>query len=191
MEQHPRKPWPHEVPHFFEPCEAVLVDFGGASKPGEAKKGRVGARQIRAPEVVLGLDWDTSADLWSLGCVLANLYRGNRLFQVHDDMEHLAAIEQVTDSKIPVEMASKVSSRIMAKGVHFDEHGRLLWPEYALNHEAIERVASLAPLQKQVVPRHIEFLDLLKGLLRVNPCLRLSADEALKKPFVLSSDIME
>ena len=72
--------------------EIVFFSSGG-SLPGQKSRLRVGARHIRAPEVILGLDWGCQADLWSLGCLLATLYTGERLFPVHDEMEHLAAIE--------------------------------------------------------------------------------------------------
>ncbi len=64
----------------------------------------------------MGLKWTTVADLWSLGCTLAALYTGTRLFQVHDDMEHLAVIEHLLGSAIPASMSSCCSERILEKG---------------------------------------------------------------------------
>eukprot|EP00967_Tisochrysis_lutea_P088618 scaffold125845_cov34-Tisochrysis_lutea.AAC.3 len=40
----------------------------------------VQSRAYRAPEVVLGLAYDTKVDLWSLGCILMELFTGKLLF---------------------------------------------------------------------------------------------------------------
>ena len=40
------------------------------------------SRSYRAPEVILGLPYDQKIDLWSLGCILAELLSGQVLFQV-------------------------------------------------------------------------------------------------------------
>ena len=43
----------------------------------------------------MGLEWDEKADIWSVGCTLAELLLGELLFPVHDDRTHLAMIERV------------------------------------------------------------------------------------------------
>eukprot|EP00435_Cladocopium_sp_Y103_P004304 s332_g1.t1 len=155
------------------PFEVVIIDFGLANvtepdtspeaflftrdNQGDQKKGRlrVGARHIRAPEVVLGLDLQGSAhDMWSLGCLLATLYTGERLFPVHDEMEHLAAIEQVTGLRIPPEMANGVAERILEKGVAFDESSRLLWPENAESQRQVEHVEQMPVLHERLGQGH-------------------------------------
>lgn len=184
------------------PFEVVIIDFGLANvtepdtspeaflftrDQGDQKKGRlrVGARHIRAPEVVLGLDLQGSAhDMWSLGCLLATLYTGERLFPVHDEMEHLAAIEQVTGLRIPPEMANGVAERILEKGVAFDDSSRLLWPENAESQRQVEHVEQMPVLHEFVLERHHDFLSFLQGLLQIDPEKRLSPERALRHPFL-------
>ncbi len=43
----------------------------------------------------IGLGWTYPADIWSVGCILIELYTGNALFITHDNMEHLAMMERV------------------------------------------------------------------------------------------------
>merc|ERR1712032_869130 len=150
---------PQQAPMLRHTCEAVLIDFGGAATPSSRfkagnSKGRPGARHIRAPEVVLGLSWDFGADLWSLGCVLASLYTGMRLFRVHDDMEHLASMERFTESRIPSVMGFNVAPRIADTSAFFDYTGRLEWPRCALSEHAVSRVQRLPTLRQTVLPRH-------------------------------------
>ena len=66
--------------HAVTPCVAV-IDFGGATYDWERKSSLVNTRQYRAPEVILGLGWSMPSDIWSLGCILMELYIGELLFQ--------------------------------------------------------------------------------------------------------------
>lgn len=45
------------------------------------------SRSYRAPEVILGLPYDQKIDVWSLGCILAELATGRVLFQVGVDLD--------------------------------------------------------------------------------------------------------
>jgi serine/threonine protein kinase len=40
------------------------------------------SRSYRAPEVITGVAYDQKVDVWSLGCILAELATGRVLFQV-------------------------------------------------------------------------------------------------------------
>jgi serine/threonine protein kinase len=40
-------------------------------------------RFYRSPEVILGLPYDVSIDMWSFGCILAELYTGNVHYTYH------------------------------------------------------------------------------------------------------------
>jgi serine/threonine protein kinase len=58
-----------------------LIDFGGATYDFEAKEGLVNTRQYRGPEVILGMQWGLPSDVWSVGCILMELYTGKLLFE--------------------------------------------------------------------------------------------------------------
>ncbi|CAJ1340239.1 unnamed protein product [Effrenium voratum] len=201
------------------PFEVVVIDFGLANvtepetspeaflftREGPKSRLRVGARHIRAPEVILGLDWGCAADLWSLGCLLATVYTGERLFPVHDEMEHLGAVEllaslppclvsvegrsqldlrHVTQQRIPTYMASQVAERILEKGVAFDPAGRLLWPDCADNDQQVQHVEDMPTVTEFVLERHHHFLAFLQGLMEIDPRRRLTATMALQHPFL-------
>ena len=70
-----------------------LIDFGNATYVDMHHSSVIQTRQYRSPEVILNMGWSEKADLWSLGCILFELYSGNMLFQTHSSPEHLALME--------------------------------------------------------------------------------------------------
>lgn len=173
------------TPEVMSPhcCDISVIDFGGACFGDERHEGRIGTRQYRAPESVLGLPWDEKADIWSAGCIAALLYMGKRPFQVHDSREHLAVMEKVLGYRIPRSMVRKaIAFGPLPDGIRFDfadDCHRLLWPGGA-DEEAVEHVASCEPLPKVVQPQHLDFLALLQGMLEIDPRRRLSAEACLR-----------
>ena len=59
-----------------------------------------------ATQVILGLPWSFPSDIWSVGCIVAELYCGDQLFETHSNMEHVALIERGVD-KWPKSMIAK------------------------------------------------------------------------------------
>ncbi len=53
-----------------------LIDFGSACFEGQATHTYIQSRFYRSPEVLIGLDYDFAIDMWSLGCVAAELFLG-------------------------------------------------------------------------------------------------------------------
>lgn len=41
------------------------------------------------------LGWSQPCDVWSIGCIMFELYLGITLFQTHDNREHLAMMERI------------------------------------------------------------------------------------------------
>ncbi len=53
-----------------------LIDFGSACFEGQMSHTYIQSRFYRSPEVLLGLAYDSAIDMWSLGCVAAELFLG-------------------------------------------------------------------------------------------------------------------
>eukprot|EP00439_Symbiodinium_sp_Y106_P020134 s3822_g2.t1 len=164
---------------FQSPGSAEAFLFGHEEE-GERSRLRVGARHIRAPEVILGLDRGCVADLWSLGCLLYTLYTGDRLFPVHDEMAHLAAIEHITELHVPRAMTRNVPERPCTE----ESDGRLAWPECAADEEQVQEIEDMPTLHESVLSRHDIFLSFLQGLLEIDPGRRMTATTALQHPFL-------
>merc|ERR1712226_457399 len=69
-----------------------IIDFGLATFHDSHHQSLVCTRPYRAPEVVLGLGWSYSLDIWSVGCIFMELLTGEALFKAREDLEHLARI---------------------------------------------------------------------------------------------------
>ena len=62
-----------------ENADIKIIDFGSACFITDHLGSYVQSRTYRAPEVILGMKYDYKIDVWSLGCILAELWTGNVL----------------------------------------------------------------------------------------------------------------
>lgn len=75
-----------------------LCDFGSAKKivKGEKNVSYISSRYYRAPELIFGATEYTSAiDMWSAGCVFAELLLGNPLFAGESGVDQLVEIIKI------------------------------------------------------------------------------------------------
>lgn len=106
--------------------KAVIVDLGNACWTHRHFSEDIQTRQYRAPEVLIGSKYDTSADMWSLGCMTFELLTGDLLFdpragEDYDrDEDHLAMFQELL-GKMPKKLAldGKYSKQF------FDKRGNL------------------------------------------------------------------
>lgn len=67
-----------------------LIDFGLASSTGKMKKNMyIQSRWYRSPEVLLGLPATAQVDMWSLGCLLVELFVGVAPFRGYDSFDQV------------------------------------------------------------------------------------------------------
>jgi serine/threonine protein kinase len=57
-----------------------VIDFGSSCLQDERIYTYIQSRFYRSPEVILGMPYGTEIDMWSFGCILAELYTGYPLF---------------------------------------------------------------------------------------------------------------
>ncbi|KAI9907089.1 hypothetical protein PsorP6_016157 [Peronosclerospora sorghi] len=159
-----------------------LIDFGGATYEDESKSSIINTRQYRSPEVILGLGWSYASDIWSAGCIIAELYLGELLFATHENMEHLALMERCI-GPLPVKMATRASK--LSASSKFFHRGRLNWPAGSSSHESVEHVRRMRSLADLISREDAKtgLLELLQLMLVLDPEHRVTAKEALKSPF--------
>ena len=69
-----------------------VIDFGSSCYEHQRIYTYIQSRFYRAPEVILGSKYGMPIDMWSLGCILAELLTGYPLFPGEDEADQLACI---------------------------------------------------------------------------------------------------
>ncbi|XP_071372020.1 mitogen-activated protein kinase 13 isoform X2 [Centroberyx affinis] len=78
-------------------CELKILDFGLARSADAEMTGYVVTRWYRAPEVILNwMHYTQTVDIWSVGCIMAEMINGKTLFKGKDYMDQLTQIMKVT-----------------------------------------------------------------------------------------------
>ena len=74
-------------------CDLRILDFGLARQAEEQMTGYVATRWYRAPEIMLNwMHYTTTVDVWSCGCIMAELLTGRTLFPGNFKHYHLFTI---------------------------------------------------------------------------------------------------
>ncbi|KAM9704939.1 mitogen-activated protein kinase 12-like [Menidia menidia] len=83
-------------------CELKILDFGLARQADSEMTGYVVTRWYRAPEVILSwMRYTQTVDIWSAGCILAEMLLGRPLFKGSDHLDQLREIMKVTGTPGP------------------------------------------------------------------------------------------
>lgn len=166
-----------------------LIDFGNATYEDAHHSSIINTRQYRAPEVYLRLSWNERSDIWSIGCILMELYIGELLFNTHDDLEHLALMEHVVEplpnrllDSVPKEAKDKYL--LQKRDSHSDQNSKweLNWP--ALTPSSERKVRRCDKLKDLVAAHHIQFASFVGYLLTLDAAKRPSAAKALEHSFL-------
>uniref|UniRef100_A0AAR2L9M6 mitogen-activated protein kinase n=1 Tax=Pygocentrus nattereri TaxID=42514 RepID=A0AAR2L9M6_PYGNA len=93
-----------------EDCELKILDFGLARHTDDEMTGYVATRWYRAPEIMLNwMHYNMTVDIWSVGCIMAELLTGRTLFPGTDHIDQLKLIMLLVGTPGP-ELLMKVSS---------------------------------------------------------------------------------
>ncbi len=86
-------------PNSASSHQIKLIDFGSACFEGQMSHTYIQSRFYRSPEVLLGLAYDSAIDMWSLGCVAAELFLGLPILPgVHEHDQLLRIIEMIGET---------------------------------------------------------------------------------------------
>ncbi|XP_059536902.1 dual specificity protein kinase CLK3-like [Myotis daubentonii] len=154
-----------------------VADFGSATFDQGHHTAIVTTRYYRPPEVILELGWAQPCDVWSIGCILFEYYRGLPLFQTHQDPEHLVMMEKIL-GPIPSHMIHRTG-----KQKYFCQ-GALVWDENSSDGQYVmENYKPLKTYMLQDSLEHVQLFDLMRRMLEFDPARRITLAEALLHPF--------
>ncbi|KAM3318214.1 hypothetical protein ACQJBY_035768 [Aegilops geniculata] len=142
-----------------------ICDFGSAKVlvKGEPNISYICSRYYRAPELIFGAtEYTTAIDLWSTGCVMAELLLGQPLFPGESGVDQLVEIIKVL-------------------GTPTREEIKCMNPNYTeFKFPQIKAHPWHKVFQKKLPP---EAMDLVSRFLQYSPDLRCTAMEACMHPF--------
>jgi len=72
-----------------------IIDFGSSCFADQRIYTYIQSRFYRAPEIILGIPFTTAIDMWSLGCILIELYTGMPIFPGESEHEQLMLLMEV------------------------------------------------------------------------------------------------
>ncbi|XP_030462644.1 shaggy-related protein kinase alpha-like isoform X1 [Syzygium oleosum] len=145
--------------------QVKLCDFGSAKVlvKGEPNISYICSRYYRAPELIFGAtEYTTAIDIWSAGCVLAELLLGQPLFPGESGVDQLVEIIKVLGTPTREEIKCMNPNYTEFKFPQIKAH-----PWHKIFH-------------KRMPP---EAVDLVSRLLQYSPNLRCTALDALIHPF--------
>ncbi|XP_052523764.1 mitogen-activated protein kinase 12 isoform X2 [Tympanuchus pallidicinctus] len=148
-----------------EDCELKILDFGMARHTDSEMTGYVVTRWYRAPEVILNwMHYTQTVDIWSVGCIMAEMIMGRPLFRGNDHLDQLKEIMKITGTPSQ-DFVQKLKSQ-----------------------EAKNYIKSLPKVQKKdfaSVLKHASPLavNLLENMLVLDAEERVTAAEALMHPY--------
>lgn len=173
-----------------------LCDLGSASDASDNTiTPYLVSRFYRAPEIMLGLNYDYGIDIWSVGCTLYELFTGKILFPGRNNNQMLKHI---------MELKGRFPNKLLRKAQftteHFDGDYAFLSHEIdkVSKNEIVKKITFIKPvrdIKSRIMAASTSdsdeenrlvqaFVDLLDKCLILGPDKRLTPKEALSHPFI-------
>lgn len=153
-----------------------VIDFGSASFYEKRMYTYIQSRYYRAPEVILGLDYSTAIDMWSFGCILAELLTGRPIFPGENEADQMQCMMEVLGPP-PL----KVINKATRKNLYFELDGK---PKVIISPKGKKRVCGSKKLRDTLKCSDERLLNLISGCFEWDQLKRISPDEALLHPWL-------
>ncbi|BFU21219.1 protein kinase domain containing protein [Entamoeba histolytica HM-1:IMSS-B] len=190
-----------------------LIDFGSACFERSTLYTYIQSRHYRAIEIILGLPYSCAIDMWSFGCVAAELFLGIPLFPGENEYNQLAKI---------IDMLGPIPDYLLRKGTKTEKYFNMIQkgneitfkikpPEQFekenncklqenrkyFRYKTLEQICQHVPMHRNAFVHDNDQVwrallhDFLKKTLEYDPAKRLTPSEALTHPFIKSKTKQE
>ncbi|XP_072340375.1 homeodomain-interacting protein kinase 2 isoform X1 [Scyliorhinus torazame] len=203
-----------------QPYRVKVIDFGSASHVSKAVCSTyLQSRYYRAPEIILGLLFCEAIDMWSLGCVIAELFLGWPLYPGASEYDQIRYISQTQG--LPAEYLLSAGTKTTR---FFNRDPDSSYPLWRLKQCAIKQAPedheTEMGIKSKEARKYIfnclddmaqvntttdlegsemlaekadrrEFIDLLKKMLTIDADKRITPIETLSHPFVMMTHLLD
>lgn len=173
-----------------------VIDFGSSCFENQRIHSYIQSRFYRSPETILGAKYGMPIDMWSLGCILAELATGHPLLPGEDEADQLACIMELLNmppaSLLQQAKPCRVKQFISSKGI----------PRYCATEVLPSgRLILLGGKSERGKPRgppgtrtwtqalggcdDINFIDFVRRCLEWDPQIRMTPAMALRHPWLV------
>ena len=188
-----------------------VIDYGSACHEHQTVYTYIQSRFYRSPEIILGLPYTSSIDMWSVGCIAAELFLGLPIFPGCSNYDQISRIveslglpphhmlEMGKDSltyfdKFPNQPPGRGYALKTRERYSF-ETGRnepvpkkyfsiTTFPQIILNYP-IRSSKEISPVEREAEMANRRcFADFVGGLLNLNPLERWNPYQAMQHPFI-------
>lgn len=204
----------------IDTTELKLIDFGSACQLQHPVYSYVQSRYYRSPEVLLGWPkYNSQIDMWSLGCVTAELFLGFPLFPGQNQMDMICRIvEMLGDMPDRFLQMCRETDKFFNRGrlnnhpsshapmhvyqlksiAQYEQENSVTQPEWKrfFSEKSLEDII-MSYRRRSVVPSVDEMnlreslVDFLRGMLRVDPRDRWTPLEAMHHPFLKGEPLLK
>lgn len=157
--------------------DVKVIDFGSSCFIKERMYSYIQSRFYRAPEIILGINYGLEIDMWSFGCILAELYSGIPIFPGEDETDQLFYMMEYLG--IPSFNLLKISKK---KRMFFNDD---FTPKKIQNSRGKIRIQNTKKIYKFLHNSDPNLIDLVEKCLVWEPEKRIKPEEALLHPYIL------
>ncbi|XP_069393733.1 homeodomain-interacting protein kinase 3-like isoform X1 [Paralichthys olivaceus] len=195
------------VDQLREPFRVKVIDFGLACDVSAAKLGSyIQTRPYRSPEIILGHPFTEAIDMWSLGQMAAEMYLGALLYPGLSEYEMIKFITE-TQGQLPDTMLNHggKTARFYMKNnnsttsvwklktpeQYHKETGRWPMENRCWKFTSLDNLLLIRPINTQNSADKVAetadvhmFVDMLKGMLQLDPKRRITPLQVLEHKFI-------
>ncbi|CAO2610884.1 Homeodomain-interacting protein kinase 3 [Lemmus lemmus] len=197
-----------------QPYRVKVIDFGSVSHVSKTVCSTyLQSRYYRAPEIILGLPFCEAIDMWSLGCVIAELFLGWPLYPGALEYDQIRYISQTQG--LPGEQLLNVGTKSTRFFCRETDMSHSVWRLKTLEEHEAETGMKSKEARKYIFNSlddivHVntvmdlegsdllaekadrrEFVNLLKKMLLIDADLRITPIETLNHPFVNMKHLLD
>ena len=174
-----------------------VIDFGSSCYENQRKHSYIQSRFYRSPETILGASYGLPIDMWSLGCILAELVTGQPLLPGEDEADQLACMMELLGAPPKALLLASCPKRVgkffsASRGYvpRYCERDMLPNGRVVLLGGRSKRGKVRAPPGTRALKQALAncdqpiFVDFVRACLEWDPKVRMTPSQALRHPWL-------